>query len=218
MGKPIEMIGVRFGRLTAIERIKDGARGKLRFRFLCECGNTTEAIADNVRRGQILSCGCLRAEVSRVRMTTHGHAPTGRPSREYIVWRHVIARCENPEDPAYKDYGARGIGVCKRWRDSFENFLADMGFRPRGLSIERIDNNKGYEPGNCKWANPFEQARNRRNNISITHNGKTMVLSEWASHLGLKYHTLYARITTQGMSFDAAISIPVRKHKPRRRS
>ena len=139
----------------------------------------------------------------------HGHAPAGKPTAEYRTWRNMIERCENPQNKTYKYYGGRGIEICRRWRNSFQNFLMDMGPRPTGTSIERINNDKGYSPDNCKWATKREQMSNQRSNIHITHNGETRTLGGWATHLGIKYMTLYNRIYARGMSHEIALSRPV---------
>jgi hypothetical protein len=140
--------------------------------------------------------------------TAHGHSK-GAGSPTYQTWRNMRSRCENPNVPAYKNYGGRGITVCERWK-TFENFLADMGERPEGMTIERIDNDRGYEPGNCRWATYNEQARNMRSNQRITLNGETKCLTEWAEQYGIKMPTLWARLR-MGWSVEEALTKPVRR-------
>lgn len=110
----------------------------------------------------------------------------------YRVWRHMLTRCSNPNTPDYRDYGERGIKVCERWK-KFANFLADMGQRPSGMSIDRIDNNRNYELANCRWATNIEQANNKRSNVFITHEGESLTLPAWGRKLGLSYGTLLNR-------------------------
>lgn len=117
------------------------------------------------------------------------------------------SRCENPRNARYADYGGRGITVCDRWKDSFENFIADMGPPPTpSHSIEREDNSRGYEPGNCRWATDIEQGNNQRSNVLIEYNGKTQTIAQWARELGMNYQTLRQRIQKYGWSVERAFS------------
>lgn len=118
-------------------------------------------------------------------------------NRSYLVWRNMKRRCLNPLDSAYPNYGGRGVSVCDRWM-SFENFLADMGERPPGLTIERIDNEQGYSPENCRWASMKEQLRNQRRNRRIEHLGVTMTMTDWAEAVGIKVDTLAKRLGRMG--------------------
>jgi hypothetical protein len=161
MAKRLELTGQKFGRLTAVRDIAiikgQGAQWLCR----CDCGNEAKIIAKRLKSGHTRSCGCLHTEAVR-RPRTHG----GSQTNAYSSWQNMISRCTHPSYPSYEHYKARGITVCDRWK-SFENFLADMGERPGGFreySLERIDNDKGYEPGNCCWATWKEQAKNRTDN------------------------------------------------------
>ncbi len=133
---------------------------------------------------------------------THGMSKT----TTYTIWKAIHQRCSNPNNDNYSRYGARGIAVCARWC-SFENFLSDMGERPVGMSIEREDNDKGYEPGNCRWATPLEQSRNRRDNRMITYQGVTLCVTDWAVRQGLPGQCLRHRLK-KGWSLDKALNTP----------
>jgi hypothetical protein len=119
-------------------------------------------------------------------------------TRIYSVWRNILARCENPNNTEYHNYGGRGVAVCPRWHQ-FENFLADMGEGVRGLTIERVDNDKGYEPGNCVWASHRQQGQNRRNNRWIAYNGETMILADWARRFEIDPGTLRRNWIREGI-------------------
>jgi hypothetical protein len=130
---------------------------------------------------------------------------------EYNSWRSIVQRCLNPKCKAYRDYGARGISMCLLWRLSFSAFLEDVGPRPGlGYSLDRIDNEGNYEPGNVRWATPTEQCRNRRGNRIIEYNGERLTLSEWANKFGIRQATLWGRLR-DGWSVEAALRTPVRK-------
>lgn len=131
-----------------------------------------------------------------------------RHSKLYNVWNAMRSRCENPKVPAYADYGARGITVCDRWME-FKNFHADMGEPKRGQTIERVDNDKGYTPGNCVWVSRTEQGRNKRNNVLISIDGETHPLSYWAERYGIKYATVHQRMTKYGWPPEIAVTAPL---------
>lgn len=159
-------LGDRFGHLVVAEflplRVFRSARMP-QVRCVCDCGARTDVLVPHLRSGATRSCGCESADKPK-----HGHArkAAGR-TRTYISWLAMRGRCNNPADPGYDLYGGRGIKVCDRWNTDFALFLADMGERPPGMSIDRIDNERGYEPANCRWADAVTQRRNRRDYLSV---------------------------------------------------
>lgn len=183
-----------------------------RFRCLCDCGTIREVRLGHLRNGAIQSCGCLRSEVSAALQRRHGAACRGGQTPEFKVWIGIRKRCFDSNSTVYSYYGGRGIEMCERWRGSFEAFLEDVGKKPSSeMTIDRIDNGRGYEPGNVRWATRKEQGRNRRSNRIITHRGETRTLAEWAEVVGLSYGTLHDRLNRSGWEFERAITQPVKR-------
>lgn len=198
-----DLSGHRFGRLTVLARAENSRNGDAQWRCQCDCGAQTTATTSNLRSGNTSSCGCFRAEKKRLTATTHGGVGT----RVYSVWKSMIQRCTNPNNPRWASYGGRGITVCVAWQ-TFENFRRDMGDPPAGASIDRIDNDRGYEPGNCEWSTGQDQNRNKRSNRQITYQGRTQPLAAWCEDLGLPYFTVHSRLR-HGWSVERAFSTPV---------
>lgn len=200
-------IGERFGRLVVVAEVERSAHGKPRVLVRCDCGGERVVLLPSLRSGRTTSCGCVRREVAAARATKHGMYG----SHEHVVWRHMIARCENPNEQRFNRYGGRGIRVCDRWRTSFEAFLADVGRAPtRAHEIDRIDVNGHYEPGNVRWAKRKQQARNKTTTRFLTLDGRTQSVADWADETGMPYGTLHARLRN-GWSDELAIRTPVKR-------
>lgn len=199
------MIGQTFGRLTVVG--KGGVTNQQMWVCECICGNRVSVRQVPLKTGHTRSCGCLRREVTRLRRTEHGKTNTP----EYGSWQKMKERCLNPNCPAYKNYGGRGIKICEQWINSFTAFLSDLGPRPVGYTLERINNSGNYEPGNCKWATRAEQNNNTRKTRYVEHNGETLTLKEWAKRTGINSATLRNRIFNFGYTPERAFSQPVMK-------
>ena len=191
-------IGQKFGRWVVLARANTVKSGHRYWLCRCECGVEREVAANHLQSGKSQSCGCLKTEMASKRHATHGLSDT----RTHNIWMNMRARCELPTNKSYSYYGGRGITVCRRWR-KFEHFLADMGEAPAGLSLERLNNDKGYSPENCKWATRAEQMRNQRRTIRISHNGRTQSLSDWADEVGLAPLTIWKRLKRGWSEADA---------------
>jgi hypothetical protein len=205
--------GQRYGRLVAIDFVDRNRRREARWRFRCDCGQEYFAQAGDVRFGGTKSCGCLRFEQAAAMgraSATHGmHGTSG-----YKSWESIYQRCNNHKSKHFPRYGGRGIKVCERWK-SFENFYADMGPRPsKKHSIERDDNDGDYEPTNCRWATPKEQARNRRDNRLISIDGSEITMAEAAERFGINYHALFQRLD-RGWTVERALAKGEGRRKPR---
>lgn len=190
-----DLTGQRFGRLTVIEFVGI-KKGLAHWECLCDCGNTCIVNGVQLRRGNTKSCGCLRHENTfkyAHRSFKHGMSN----SKLYYVWANMKNRCYNEKNIGYHMYGGRGIIVCAEWRDNFKAFYDYVSklehFNEEGYTLDRIDNNGNYEPGNVRWATVKERSRNQSKNIFVDYNGEKLCLAEVAEILGMKYITLFKR-------------------------
>lgn len=200
------IIGHRFNRYVVIEKSASSISRQAMWVCRCDCGTVKIVRGSHLRTGTIQSCGCKAAEQSSRRLRTHGQKKTP----EYRTWSAIKRRCHNANQPNYHAYGGRGVYVCERWRDSFEAFFADMGPKPApSYTIERNDNWKGYELGNCRWATRKEQAYNKR--VSrLRPIGGCRSVAEAADRYGLQNGTLYSRLH-RGWSEERALTTPVHR-------
>lgn len=188
------MIGQKFGRLTVLEECKERKHGGKQYKCLCDCGNYVNVRKDMLKSGNTKSCGCLQRETASdmaKKKIKHGKCNT----RLYKIYYKIINRCYNKNMNRYSDWGGRGIVVCDEWLNDFMNFYnwaINNGYQDN-LSIDRVNNDGNYEPSNCRWITNKEQSNNRRSNITITYNGKTQTLKQWAENLKVSYSTLYMR-------------------------
>lgn len=209
--KFIDLTGKIFCRLTVLSFNCRTDENRFMWNCLCECGNRTIVEGSHLRGQHTTSCGCYRDQRIVESRTTHGRSRLGKVTKEYHTWLHICQRCENPNDNGYYKYGARGITMCKRWRDSFENFLSDMGQAPsKDHSIERKNNDGNYEPDNCKWATILEQANNRRTNRRVEYLGQVKTLAQWARDTGLRAGVIGARLR-KGWNVHDSLTKPVKK-------
>ena len=208
MSKPLDLIGLRFGRLVAIERSTNSKSGKARWRCECDCGNGTVVLSTNLVRGLTLSCGCLSREITSKRFGTHRLSE----SRLHETWSDMKKRCYNPNSKSFPTYGGRGITVCEEWKDDFQSFYkwAMANGYADDLTIDRIDVNGNYSPENCRWVDKLTQANNCRTNHYLTFNGKTQSIAEWARELGVSDSLIRQRIVTLGWSVERALTEPSR--------
>lgn len=196
--------GKRFGRLVAIEFVADQTKFA-KFRCSCDCGAEKVVHAQALISGNTVSCGCYASEALSKRMKTHGEnmGKKGRTST-YSSWASMMIRSEWGNHPSFEKYGAKGIRVCERWHN-FANFKADMGERPIGTSIDRIDNSKGYSPENCRWATRLEQALNNSRTKNVMHEGKIVCVFDLCNQMNLSRKAIRARAQRRGGDYVAAL-------------
>lgn len=201
--KTIDLTGKRFDRLLVLFRTGT-KNSRPTWMCLCDCGNRADIFGHNLRYKRSRSCGCLSRERASETSKTHGMSQTP----EYRIWASMRQRCSKTNNKHYHDYGGRGISVCKRWK-SFKNFICDMGLRPSPeMSIDRINNDGNYEPSNCRWATVNEQARNKRNNVVINFQGKSLIMIDWAERIGLSKAALWARLNVHKWPIAKALTTP----------
>lgn len=199
-----QIVGSTFGRLTVVSEQEQSSRGARRFRCVCSCGNgeTVTELA-HLRSGASQSCGCLQIEATREANKAHGKSGT----TLYVAWTNMFRRVEDENQRSYKNYGGRGISICPEWH-SFEAFERDMGpSHVKGMTLERIDVNGNYAPGNCTWADRTTQVRNRRTTWRIEFHGEIRPMAEWCEVLGLNYTTVRRRIRTLGWTEERALTV-----------
>lgn len=204
----LDLTGQKFGKLLVLGISHKTERGEILWLCQCECGNYSTPSASALKKGNSTTCGCGRLRA----ITTHGM--TG--SRTFKTWESMKLRCTNPDDPSYARYGGRGIKVCDRWLQSFENFLKDMGERPPNKTLDRRNTHGHYEPGNCRWATPLEQQANRDATRKLTHDGRTLTLAEWSERVGIPAKTLRSRCRA-GWPVEKTLSEPVMPGRGKKR-
>lgn len=208
-----DLTGDRFGHLVVISQAERNPIYPTRknWNLLCDCGNTSFAPTNILKKGEKTTCGlCTLHSIALSGAATH----RGSKTKLYRVWYGMLERCGNKKLPVYKNYGARGISVCDSWTDSYESFRswAESSGYEHGLSIERIDNNLGYCPSNCRWATSKEQAQNRRTNVLIEHDGMVKNMAQWENFVGLGRGVIKGRLS-RGWSIGDAISTPLIKER-----
>ena len=210
-----DLTGKIFGSLTVIGSAGRHPKKRIALWLVrCVCGTEKALRKSTLTSGGSRSCGCQMRALQAAAHMTHGlKQKDGKTTPEYHSWQAMKTRCKNPKSRCFKDYGGRGIKVCDRWDRSFVDFLSDMGPRPPGTSLDRIDLSLGYEPGNCRWATSKQQASNRSDNVFLIHDGQRMCLAEWSTKTGLKSDAIAARLR-RGWSVDRALTEPLLR-KPR---
>ena len=187
-----DLTGKRFGRWTVISKADSTSDWRTRWNCICDCGTKAVVQGGNLRNGKSVSCGCYKKEVTSEISKTHGDSYG---VRLYRIWMGMRQRCNNPNSVKYPIYGGRGIKVCDDWNQSYPSFkewALSHGYA-EGLTIDRIDNDKGYSPDNCRWISNKEQCNHKRNNVRITYNGETKGVPEWAKELSINARTVYER-------------------------
>lgn len=204
MSRMIDLKGSRFGRWRVLSFSHKNGSDQVYWSCVCDCGTKREVKAASLRSGVSMSCGCYHKD----RVTTHGMTKT----KTFKSWDSMKQRCANPVSPDYYKYGERGITVCDRWIHSFDNFLEDMGERPKGRTLDRIDNDGNYEKSNCRWATTVEQLSNRRNTVRIYYQGSMKTIRELSELSGMKQKIIRDRVYA-GWPIEKALFTKNRKAK-----
>ena len=197
MPKKSNLVGRKFHRLLVVSFAFASERGRRNYICRCDCGTEKIIPGRSMVSGGIMSCGCYRLE----RTITHGQSNTS----TYRSWQHMLTRCLDSKSDSFQLYGGRGITVCEQWKNSFENFLADMGERPQGTSLDRRNSDGNYEPSNCRWASSQIQTRNRRSNRYLDFDGQSRCIADWAKCIGITRGTLTNRLR-RGWSIEKALT------------
>ena len=202
-----DIIGQKFNHLKVLAEIRM-KKWKLHVKCICDCGKETVASKQDVISGHTKSCGCYHRENIKKGLSLK-HGMTG--TRTYNSYNSMRQRCSNPNFKDYHLYGGKGIKVCKRWLDDFENFLSDMGERPEGKTLDRKSSDGNYEPENCRWATAIEQANNTSRNNIIEFYGTRKTLAEWSRVVNVPATTLRVRLSRYGWSTQRTLTTPVRR-------
>lgn len=207
MGFAKDLSGQRFTRLVAQKRIGTSPDRQALWMCICDCGKEISVASGHLKSAHTKSCGCFNTDSTLQRFTTHGESY----GSTFAAWRNMKQRCTNPKNPAYPNYGGRGITVCDRWM-VFENFLADMGKRPDGTSIDRVDNDAGYSKENCRWTDRATQSRNKRSTVLIEINGVFKCAKDWAKEFNVDQQSLSKRIRA-GIDGSTAIAMAMQRKR-----
>lgn len=204
-----DLAGRTFGRLTALHVTERRQGHQTIWRCRCECGEHADVSRSNLLSGNTRSCGCLASEAYRTASLTHGHTTGRQRPRLYTIWSGMKDRCSNPRNQNFRRYGGRGIAVCEEWLDFavFHDWARENGYRS-GLTLDRIDNDGPYSPGNCRWVTRKAQAYNTSRNRYLKFNGKRQTVREWAEELDMRPNTLTMRLRI-GWSVEKALTTPV---------
>jgi hypothetical protein len=213
----IDLTGKVFGRLTVLGRNPQNHKRGARWDCQCVCGKLLTVIGESLRSGNTCSCGCWRKEVTRNRRTLHGQYSQGRRTTEIVRWKRAVSRCHNPKDRDFHRWGGRGISFCDAWRHDFiayRDYIRSIGFTGEpGQTLDRINNDGNYQPGNLRVTDAAGQSRNRRDNRLITAFGETHCVAEWAERTGISYAVLLTRLGRLHWTPERALTEPVRKLK-----
>lgn len=201
----VDIKGQKFGMLTVIHRVENRNK-RVYWKCLCECGNEVEVESYPLRSGHTRSCGCVSNNKNKTRSSTL----SGKYKREYRIYYHMLGRCYNPKDTRFERYSQKGITVCDRWLETFDNFIEDMGPCPEGYSLDRINNGDNYSPKNCRWADKYTQSRNKDNTRNVMYRGESTPVSELAERHGITNAALTKRLK-KGMPIEEALSKPLKK-------
>ena len=202
MHEPKDLTGLKFGRLTVIEKQGSDRHG-VKWLCECDCGNTKTTYSHRLTGGSVQSCDCFQRDYNALRFYKHGMTNT----RLFNIWSSMRERCTNSNAINYKNYGGRGITICGEWHE-FQNFMdwAMSNGYDKNLSIDRIDNNGNYEPSNCRWVTPKVNSNNRRNSVFATYRGETKSISDWEEQFGTYMGALRYRLLVRNMDIGTAVS------------
>lgn len=204
MPKIIDLTNQVFGRWTVVNLINDDSKDK-KWNCICSCGSSGIISGGSLRSGRSKSCGCLMVELQ----TVPGRVINGKSSPTYNSWSNMIGRCTRPSQPDYESYGGRGISVCDEWKESFTKFREDMGDRPEGKTIDRIEVNGNYEPGNCQWSTNIEQQNNKTTSVKVPYNGEMLTIKELSLKTNISEGALWSR-KQNGVPLEQLVNTPAR--------